>query len=213
MKKFITISREYGSGGHHIGKMVAEKMGYKFYDKELIALSAEESGLAPEFVEKTEQNLPSGWFYNLMLGSSYTAGSYSSIQTTTPQILPLADQVFNAQRKTIVSLAQKGPCVIVGRCADYILKSSELIDCCDIMDVFLYAELETEIKRAIELHNVPENEAKKFVIQTNKRRANHYNTFTENTWGDRLNYDLMLNTTYIANEVSTDIICQYAREC
>src|SRR5574344_1763501 len=115
MKKFITISREYGSGGHHIGKMVAEKMGYKFYDKELIALSAEGSGLAPEFVEKTEQNLPSGWFYSLMLGSSYTAGPYSSIQTTTPQILPLADQVFNAQRKTIVSLAQKGPCVIVGR--------------------------------------------------------------------------------------------------
>ena len=107
MKKIITISREYGSGGRLIGKLVAESLGYDFYDKEIIDMAAQESGLSPDFIKKTEQNLSSGFLYNLLLGSSYsgTANGAPSINGT--QMLPLADQVFNAERKVILDLAKK----------------------------------------------------------------------------------------------------------
>ena len=124
MSRIITISREYGSGGRLIGKKVAEKLNYAFYDKELIDMAAQESGLAPEFIEKSEQNISSGWLYNMMLGSSYAVGTTGSTPGSSNPILPLADQIFNAQRKVILKLAEEKPCVIVGRCADYILSSS-----------------------------------------------------------------------------------------
>lgn len=211
MKKIITISREYGSGGRYIGGLLAEKLGYKFYDKELIDLAAKESGLAPEFVVKAEQNLSSGWFYNLMLGSSYSGGTYSSLQTTGPQMLPLTDQLFNAQRKTIIEIAKKGPCVIVGRCADYILKSTEEVDSTNVLNVFIYADEKTKIDRAVKMYNVPESEAKKVISQINKRRANHYNTFTEDTWGKPANYDIMVNSSAAAPELAVEIISLLAK--
>ena len=131
MKRIITISREYGSGGQVIGHLVAKELGYNFYDKELIDLAAQESGLSPDFIEKNEQNLSSAWLYNLLVGTSYagvsTGTSGHTLATHTP-VLPLADQVFNAQRKSILAIAKKSSCVIVGRCADYILSTSDEID-------------------------------------------------------------------------------------
>ena len=122
MKSIITISREYGSGGRLIGKKVAESLGYEFFDKEIIDMAAQESGLSPEFIKKTEQNLSSGFLYNLLLGTSYSGTAANTPQSINgSQILPLADQVFNAERKTILNIAKKGNAVIVGRCADYIL--------------------------------------------------------------------------------------------
>ena len=108
--RIITISREYGSGGQVIGHLVAKELGYDFYDKELIDLSAQESGLSPDFIEKNEQNLSSAWLYNLLVGTSYagvsTGASGQTLATHAP-VMPLADQVFNAQRKTILSIAKK----------------------------------------------------------------------------------------------------------
>ena len=195
MKKIITISREYGSGGRLIGKLVAESLGYDFYDKEIIDMAAQESGLSPDFIKKTEQNLSSGFLYNLLLGSSYsgTANGASSINGT--QMLPLADQVFNAERKVILDLAKKGNCVIVGRCADYILNTSDEIDSKSLLNVFIYGNLEEKLKRIEDLYKEPEQAAKKTIQQIDKRRANHYNTFTEATWGDRKNYDIMINSS------------------
>ncbi len=215
MKKIITISREYGSGGRLVGQQLAKELGYSFYDKEIIDMAAEESGLSPNFIEKTEQNISSSWLYNLLLGTSYAGTSSgttgASLNTGTP-VLPLADQVFNAQRKTIISIAKKGPCVIVGRCADYILSICDEIKNEDLLNFFVYADMADKIKRAIEYYGVPEKDAKKTVIQVDKRRANHYNTFTENTWGDRKNYDLLVNTSILGVEGTAKLLAQFVRQ-
>lgn len=211
MKKIITISREYGSGGRLIGKLVAETLGYDFYDKEIIDMAAQESGLSPDFIKKTEQNLSSGFLYNLLLGSSYsgTANGASSINGT--QMLPLADQVFNAERKVILDLAKKGNCVIVGRCADYILNTSDEIDSKSLLNVFIYGNLEEKLKRIEDLYKEPEQAAKKTIQQIDKRRANHYNTFTEATWGDRKNYDIMINSSTAGIEETARLISEIAK--
>ena len=211
MKKIITISREYGSGGRLIGKLVAESLGYDFYDKEIIDMAAQESGLSPDFIKKTEQNLSSGFLYNLLLGSSYsgTANGASSINGT--QMLPLADQVFNAERKVILDLAKKGNCVIVGRCADYILNTSDEVDSKSLLNVFIYVNLEEKLKRIEDLYKEPEQAAKKTIQQIDKRRANHYNTFTEATWGDRKNYDIMINSSTAGIEETARLISEIAK--
>ncbi|MCR4822042.1 MAG: cytidylate kinase-like family protein [Treponema sp.] len=211
MKKYITISREYGSGGRLIGKMVAEQLGYAFYDKEIIDMAAEESGLSADFIKKTEQNLSSGWLYNLLLGTSYAGTSAGGVNQPIGQAnLPLADQIFNAERKVILGLT-KEPCVIVGRCADYILSTSDQIDNKDLLNVFIYADIEAKVQRIEEIYKESESCAKKTIIQIDKRRANHYNTFTENIWGDRKNYDMMINSTTAGIEATAKWIVELAK--
>ena len=210
MKKYITISREYGSGGRLIGKMVAEQLGYAFYDREIIDMAAEESGLSADFIKKTEQNLSSGWIYNLLLGTSYAGTSAGVNQPIAQANLPLADQIFNAERKIILGLT-KEPCVIVGRCADYILSTSDQIDNNELLNVFIYADIEAKLKRIEEIYKETESCAKKTIIQIDKRRANHYNTFTENIWGDRKNYDMMINSTSAGIEATAKWIVELAK--
>lgn len=205
MKKIITISREHGSGGSAIGKMVAEQLGWKYYDKQLIDLAADESGLSPKFIEKSEQSLSSGWFYNMMLGSNYSS-NYAA--AATPNTLPLVDQIFNAQRTIILKVAKESPCVIVGRCADYILHSNEDFNDNDMLNLFIYANPDDRIKRAIEAYGIPEKDAKKTITQVNKRRANHYNTFTEWTWGAYEHYDILLNSSYAGLEGTAKLIVE-----
>ncbi len=213
MKSIITISREYGSGGRLIGKKVAESLGYEFFDKEIIDMAAQESGLSPEFIKKTEQNLSSGFLYNLLLGTSYSGTAANTPQSINgSQILPLADQVFNAERKTILNIAKKGNAVIVGRCADYILSTSDEIDKKTVLNVFIYGEIEEKLKRIEELYKETESAAKKTILQIDKRRANHYNTFTENTWGDRKNYDIMINSSTAGIETTAAIISEIAKK-
>ena len=214
MKKLITISREYGSGGRVIGQLVAKELGYDFYDKEIIDMSAQESGLSADFIAKTEQNISSSWLYNLLLGTSYagtSAGTGGQPMSGHTPVLPLADQVFNAQRQNRLALAKRGPCVIVGRCADYILSTSEEINTADVLNVFIYADLEAKMKRAVEYYGIPEKDARKTVIQVDKRRANHYNTFTENIWGDRKNYDMLINGSTIPRENIAAMIADVAK--
>lgn len=208
MKKIITISREYGSAGSAIGKIVAEKLGWKYYDKQLIDLAADESGLSPKFIEKSEQSLSSGWLYNMMLGSNYSS-NYAT--ATTPNTLPLVDQIYNAQRTIILKVAKESPCVIVGRCADYILHTSEEFDDSDILKLFVYANPDDRIKRAIEAYGIPEKDAKKTIAQVNKRRANHYNTFTEWTWGAYEHYDMLINSSYAGIEGTAGLIVNAAK--
>ena len=208
MKKIITISREYGSGGSAIGKIVAEKLGWKYYDKQLIDLAADESGLSPKFIEKSEQSLSSGWLYNMMLGSNYSS-NYAT--ATTPNTLPLVDQIYNAQRTIILKVAKESPCVIVGRCADYILHTSEEFSDSDILKLFVYANPEDRIKRAIEAYKIPEKDAKKTITQVNKRRANHHNTFTEWTWGAYEHYDMLINSSYAGIEGTAGLIVDAAK--
>ncbi len=211
MKKIITISREFGSGGRVIGRTVAENLGYDFYDREIIDMAAEESGLAAEFIEKTEQNLSSGWLYNLLLGTSYAGQNVGAgAQQIGTHALPLADQVFNAERKIILSLVTK-PCVIVGRCADYILRTSDFVKKDDLLNIFIYADLDAKVSRAVEHYKVPEKDARKTVQQVDKRRANHYNTFTEDVWGDRKNYDLLVNSNTLGIEQTSQMLTEFIK--
>ena len=212
MKKIITISREYGSGGRIIGKKIAENLGYNFYDREIIDMAAEDSGLSPEFIEKTEQNISSGWLYNLLLGTSYagtTAGA--TTQQIGTQSLPLADQVFNAERKTILSLTDK-PSVIVGRCADYILRTSDTVDSKDLLNIFIYADFDDKVKRIMERQSMDEKAARKAVQQVDKCRANHYNTFTEDTWGDRKIYDLLVNSSTLGIDQTIEMLTAFIQK-
>ncbi|MBQ6567971.1 MAG: cytidylate kinase-like family protein [Treponema sp.] len=208
MKKIITISREYGSGGRSIGKKVADRLGISFYDSEIIDMAAETSGLSKEFISRTEQSISSGLLYTLLLGTSYATPGTTGLHagTRASMSIPLADQVFNAQRQVVIDLAKKGPCVIVGRCSDYILTHTEEINKDDVLNVFIYAPLEFKAKRAVELKGLDEANARKDVKLIDKRRANHYNTFTEQTWGDRKYYHALLNSSLFGIDGTADII-------
>ena len=212
MNKIITISREYGSGGHTIGTYVAKELNIPLYDKEIIDMAAQNSGLSPDFIKKTEQNISSGWLYTLLLGASYAAPGTTHIgmNTQNPSV-PLADQVFNAQRNVIIELAKKGPCVIVGRCADYILRHCEQINKTDVLNVFIYAPLKDKVKRAIEQKGLDPATAERDVKLIDKRRANHYNTFTERTWGKRDHYDLLINSSLLGLEKTAEMITELAK--
>ena len=212
MKNIITISREYASGGRMIGRKIAEMLGYSFYDKELIDMAAKESGLSPDFIAKTEQNISSGWLYNMMLGSSYAIGTAGATPGAANPILPLADQIFNAQRKVILNIAKDKKCVIVGRCADYIINSSGETDKNDVFNIFIYANLDDRIDRAVNEYGLPAADAKKIITQIDKRRANHYNTFTENTWGKCNNYNLSIDSSFLGIDGTAKIICKMAEQ-
>ncbi len=212
MDKIITISREYGSGGHSIGKLVASELNIPFYDKEIIDMTAKDSGLAPEFIQKNEQSISSGWLYTMLLGASYAAPGTSNISSPHTPTLPLADQVFNAQRNVIVNLAKQGPCVIVGRCADYILRHCEEVKKENLINVFIYAPLKDKVARAIEQKGLNPETAEREVKLIDKRRANHYNTFTERTWGKRDHYDLLINSSFLGIECSAKLIAEIARQ-
>lgn len=210
-KKIITISREYRSGGRAIGKQVAELLGYQYYDKEIIDEAAKQSGLSPEFIEKTEQNISSSWFYSLLVGSNYAStGTVQIPNSTLPHTVPLVDQVFNAQRKVIIDIAKKGPAVIVGRCADYVLKHCDEINAEDVLDVFVYAPLDFKTKRCSEEDKISFEDAKNLCKKVDKCRANHYNTFTESEWGLRSNYDLLINSASLGLEKAAELIAKTA---
>lgn len=206
MKKIITIGREYGSGGGEIGKIVADRLGIPFYDHEIIDITAKSSGLSADFIKENEQSIANGWLYNLLLGASYAAPGISGGAYSAAGNAPLADQVFNAQRKVIIELAKKGPCVIVGRCSDYVLRHCDEIQKEDLLNVFIYADMKDKVKRAVEQYGLNPETAEKEIKQIDKRRANHYNTFTERTWGNRIHYDLLINSSLVGVEETAHMI-------
>ncbi|MGD8400061.1 MAG: cytidylate kinase-like family protein [Bacillota bacterium] len=171
----ITIAREYGSGGRLIGRRLAQELHIAFYDKELIALAAEESGFAADFIERMEQKKTVNFLYNLYM--------------TGPE-LPAAEQVYLAQAQAILKIARKESCVIVGRCADYVLR--EFDNC---LRVFIHAPLEWRLKRVRdEYHEVVANYAD-YLRKQDKNRAGYYNYFTEYKWGKAQNYHLAVDSS------------------
>ena len=213
MKKIITISREFGSGGNIIGKLLAEKLGYAFYDKEIIDQAAQNSGLSAEFISKNDQKLPSAWLYSILVGATYAApGTNNATTGITTGTLPLADQIFNAQRQAIIDLAKKGPCVIVGRCADYVLRHCDEINRNELLNVFIYAPMEDKVKRAVEQKKLDAKTAEKDIKLIDKGRANHYNTFTQRTWGNRAHYDVLLNSSTLGLEKTAALLANMVKE-
>lgn len=176
-KIVVTISREYGSGGRYVGELLAKSLGINFYDKELISLSAKESGLSEEYISKTEQKK----------NSNYTGNN--------------DDRLFIAEAKVIKDLVKKESCVIVGRCADYILKDNK-----NVISIFLYSDDDSKVKRAIKYYGLDKEKALKEINKINKARAKHYKFYTNRDWYDLENYDLMLNVDKKGVEETAHII-------
>ena len=197
----ITIGRQYGSGGREVAKKLAQVMNVSFYDKELLAEASKDSGICQEVMETYDEKQGKRSFFSMMGGFQGRVDPGSMYLE-----MPLNHRIFLAQFDTIRKIADAGPCVIVGRCADYILTHTDEIDSNDVFNVFIYAPLEFKAKRAVELKGLAEESAKKDVRLIDKRRANHYNTFTEQTWGDRKYYHALLNSSLFGIDNTADII-------
>ena len=192
----ITIGRQFGSGGREVAKKVAEMLDINFYDKELIALAAKESGLSEELFEGIEDMSSNSLLYSLVMGIQSGNGSYYRYGDVFN-----SDGLFRVQSQVIRELAEKGPCVVVGRCADYILREQP-----KLLNVFIHAEPECRIKRICELHNINEKDAAATMKKTDKRRGSFYNFYTSQTWGNVNNYHLAVNTSKLGIEGAAQLI-------
>ena len=190
-KRIITISREFGSGGRFIGEEVAKKLGIAYYDKNIIGQIAEKSGLSPEYIQENAELSPKkGLFAYAFSGRDITGKS-------------VEDMVYEAQRNIILDLAEKEPCVIIGRNADYILKDRD-----DVLNVFIHGDMPKKIKRITGLYNVKEKEAVKMMADTDKRRRTNYNFYTDQNWGKASNYTLCLNSSQLGYDRCEMIIME-----
>ena len=194
MKRIITISREFGSGGRTVGKLLAEKLGYAFYDKELTNEVAKRSGFSPAFIEESGEyaSARSSLLFALATANQYTAESLS-----------MPDKLYIAQTKLIEELAEKGGCVIVGRCADYVLRDRK-----DCLHVFIYADKESRAKRIVERYGETDRSPEKRLNDKDQKRKVYYKNYTGRNWGQAQNYDICLDTGVLGIDQCADIVCQ-----
>lgn len=195
----ITIGRQCGSGGHEIGRKLAEKLGVPCYDKELLRLAAEHSGLAPENFELYDEVPTNSLLYSLSLGNYGMAmGQYD---------MPIHQKIFLAQFDTIQKLADKGEsCVIIGRCADYALAKRQ-----QVINVFLRADPKARTKRLVEQYaDLTEKKAADQMVKTDKRRASYHNFYADTRWGNSESYDLVLDSLKLGIDQTVDLLAAYA---
>ena len=172
----ITVGREYGSGGRLIAQKAAEALGIPFFDRSIINMAAEETGLSADFIRRTEQQKTSSFLYNLYLST---------------QSLPVNDQVFIAQSEVIRRVAAEGPCIIVGRCADYVLRNQSDVDA---LNLFIHAPMEERIRRVREEYKVQAPDLRLYILKQDKNRAAYYEHFTDGQWGKAQNYHLAVSS-------------------
>lgn len=199
MSKVITIGREYGSGGRLIAQGLAQKLGIPFYDKEIIFKASEISGLDPNFVEEMEQKLNNKLLFNF----SSVGHFFSGVQDT--NYLSLEDQVFFAQCKVIRHYADEGPCVIVGRCASFVLK-----DGYETFDIFIHADLQQRIERIRKYYGVT-GDPEALIKKIDKQRSRHFEYYTDHKWGQVENYDLTINSALFSVEGVVDILANASK--
>ncbi|MDD3423651.1 MULTISPECIES: cytidylate kinase-like family protein [Sphaerochaeta] len=197
----FTIGRQFGSGGRQVGKTLAQKLGIPFYDKELIAISARDSGLSEALFSNADEKATSSIFYSLVMGNYPMASGALGVTE-----MPLNDQLFLIQSKTIKRLASEGSCVIVGRCADYILRDMD-----NVVNVFIHADLKNRVERAIRVYEVPENKAEDVCLKTDKQRANFYNYYSDRKWGMCRTYDLSLDSGMLGIEGCAEQIIMFEK--
>ena len=193
MHPVITISREFGSGGHSISEKVAQKLGIPFYDGEIVTRVAAESGYAKELIEEQGE-------YSSSANKWFDISAASAMYFQSPQ-----DENFIAQKKVIQECARKGPCVIVGRCADYILRK-EGIPC---LNVFIHSDMAHRKERVLKRYGSIENVGiEKRLAKKDKQRRTYYKYYTDQHWGDYRNYDVSLDSGELGEETCVDIICE-----
>lgn len=210
MNHVITIGRQFGSGGHEVGLRLSKRLGIPFYDKELLTLTAENSRFAESYLTKMDEQKPS--LLNMGMTSLIPgAGVATSREVVMNQFYSLSptDQVFLEKSKVIQALAQKGPCVIIGRCADYILRD------CDTIDFFIHADIEDRISRKLALEEHSDNDRakmEKIIRNTDKSRSKYYEYYTHQKWGDADNYDLSVNTSSVGIDGAVEVILKFIEE-
>lgn len=197
-KLVLNIGREFGSGGREIGKLAAQRLGIPYYDKELIVLAAEKSGLSPEYLANLDEQSVSSFLYSFS-GANFSMG----MRMHNVNVLPPADQLFLSQSEVIRDIAGKGGAVIVGRCADYVLQGKP-----NHLNVFIQAPMEARVQRVMARHELDRKAAEALIAKTDKNRANYYLHFTGEKWGDRKNFSLILSSA-IGVEASVDMIAEY----
>lgn len=198
--KIYTIGREFGSGGKKVGEELAERLGIKLYDKELLQHAAKESGFCEEIFENHDEKPTNSFLYSLVM-DTYSVSGYSSAPFLD---MPLNHKVFLAQFETIKKIAARESCVIVGRCADYAL--SENPDC---INVFIHADLEKRMKEVSKRLNITENKAKDIIQKKDKQRASYYNYYTSKKWGDSISYHMTLDAGKLGVDGCVDMILKY----
>ncbi|MEG0251971.1 MAG: cytidylate kinase-like family protein [Christensenellaceae bacterium] len=198
MKKdiIITISRQFASGGRSIGKKLADALGIPYYDKELITLAARESGYKEEFFENADEKASSKFLYYLSSG----LGNVSTWGTD----IALDDKLFFIQADVIRSVAAKGSCVIIGRCADYVLDANP-----NCINIFIYSDLTHRLQRAVNDYHLESKNLEDAIIKSDKKRATYYNYYSDKKWGQMENYDLLLNSDSVGIDNAVKLIKEY----
>lgn len=193
-KKIITISREFGSGGRTVGRMIADRLGIPFYDKELVDQIAVESGFAPKFIEEHGEHSPGSSLFSYAFAPQGVPGVMNGLST--------ADFLWNIQCSVILQLAEQGPCVIVGRNADYILKDRP-----DALHLFVYADIAYRADRIVHKYGESDKSPEARLNEKDKRRRVNYQHYTGRNWGQAQNYDICLDTSTLGIEQCVDIVC------
>ena len=197
----ITIGRQYGSAGLEIGKMLAKELDVQIYDKEMLKRAAKESGMCEELFETHDEKPTSSFLYSLVM-DTYSLGYSSSGYAD----MPINHKVFLAQFDTIKKIANEGPCVLVGRCADYALEERK-----DVINIFIYADMEQRIRRIARKYDLTDSKAKDVIQKTDKKRASYYNYYTNKEWGDAKGYDLCLNSGKLGVDGTVKAILEYIK--
>ncbi|MBP3327595.1 MAG: cytidylate kinase-like family protein [Clostridia bacterium] len=197
MKKIITISREFGSGGRSIAKEVANRLGYKYYDKELVKHVAAETGFAPQYIEEQGEYAPGKHKF----AYAFTAPGSPGIMDG----LSASDFLWNIQRRVIMQLADEEPCVIVGRCADYILRDRD-----DCLNVFVHANKDYRADRIVRLYGESEKKPVKRLDEKDKKRKVNYEHYTGREWGNPRNYHICLDSALLGQDLCVETIIALA---
>ena len=198
-KTIITIERQYGSGGSNIGKLTAEKLGINCYNRQILEMTAQRCGIAPEYLESAEENVPTSFLYSLLLSANPAR--------TMEENLPLSDKVFLMESRIINEIADNEKSfVLVGRCGSYILEEK------GCFSVYIYADPEYRIKRAIEQYDINENKAESVMKKADKRRETFYNVNTGRVWQDKDQYALCLNSAQLGDELCAELIVKAYNE-
>ena len=195
----ITIGRQFGSGGRYVGRLLAEKLGIPFYDKELLSEAAKNSGICEEIFEEHDEKPTRSLLFSLVTGmqSHMAAGNFY-------MDMPLNHKIFLAQFDAIRRIAGEGSCVIVGRCADYVLRENP-----DAVSIFVKGDMESKIARAVKYYGIEEDKAEERIRKADKQRASYYNYYATATWGDVDNYDLVVDTGVLGVEGAVELIAKF----
>lgn len=202
MLPVITIARQYGSGGHEVGERVARELNIPFYDKALIAMAAKQSGLSEEVFENADEKATNSLLYSMVMGSYGFGGRIPGVNE-----MPINDKLFIIQSDIIKKAAAEGPCVVIGRCADYILRDHK-----NCLKVFVHADKAARVDRIVSKQLCEAKKAPDFITKKDKQRANYYNFYSNNRWDDLSNYNLTVDTSMFTVEKAVELIVDAARK-